>query len=315
MIFRFRAGGCAAGLLFFLLACFGCTLYRHAPQTFPGTTAPTEIFIADVPFYPQERYQCGPAALAMLLGWSGLSVQPDALTGEVYSPALKGSLQPSLVSAARNHDRLAYSITGPEELFPELEAGHPVIVLQNLGLSWFPVWHYAVVVGYENSGRDIILRSGKTAEERLSWRVFDNTWKRSSCWGLLVLPAGKMPATAQEERYLAALAGLERAGGYQSALEGYQGALQKWPRSLAAIMGIGNCHYALGKYAEAADAFQKAAALYPTNGIPFNNLAQTFLMQGDIEKAGKAARKAVELGGPLKNTFEKTLRSIERASH
>ena len=67
--------------------------------------------------------------------------------------------------------------------------------------------------------------------------------------------------------------------------------------------------------AEAADAFQKAAALYPTNGIPFNNLAQTFLMEGDIGNARKAARKAVELGGPLRNSFEETLRSIEQSSH
>ena len=313
MFFRFRAGGCAAGLLVFLLACSGCAPYRHA-QFFPDSTDPTEILIADVPFYPQEKYQCGPASLAMLLGWSGLPVQPENLTGEVYSPKLKGSLQPSLISAARRHDRIAYTISGPEELFSELEAGHPAIVLQNLGLSWFPVWHYAVVIGYEKSGKDVILHSGKTAEEHLPWRIFDNTWKRGDYWGLLVLPAGEMPATAQEERYLAAVAGLERAGGFESALKGYRVALQKWPLSLAAMMGIGNCHYALGRFAEAADAFQKAAELHPTNGIPFNNLAQTFLMLGDIGKAGKAARKAVELGGPLKNKFEDTLRSIEQSS-
>jgi len=315
MRIRFGAGGYSAGLLFFILACFGCTLYRHAPPSLRGSIDSKEIFISNVPFYPQEKYQCGPASLAMLLGWSGLSVQPSDLTSEVYSPTLRGSLQPSLISATRSHGRIAYIIASPEELFLELEAGHPVIVLQNLGLSWFPVWHYAVVVGYEKSGRDIILYSGKTAAEHLPWRIFDNTWKRSDYWGMLVLPAGEMPGTAQEERYLAAVAGLERASDFQSALEGYQVALQKWPLSLAAMMGVGNCYYSLGKYAKAVDAFQKAAALYPTNGIPLNNLAQTFLMQGDIGKARKAARKAVELGGPLKNTFEDTLRSIEQSSH
>lgn len=311
MSFCFRAGGCAAGLLFCLLACFGCTP-PHPALSFRDSAGPTGIFLAEVPFYPQEKYQCGPSSLAMLLGWSGLSVKPEELTSAVYSPKLQGSLQPSLISAARSYGRVAYPIAGPQELFIELEAGHPVIVLQNLGLSWFPIWHYAVVVGYAASGKDIILRSGKTAAEHLAWRTFNNTWKRSNYWGLLVLPPGKMPATAREDQYLNAVSGLERAGHFESALKGYRLALEKWPQSLAAIMGIGNCHYAMGKYSEAAVAFQKAAALHPENGIPFNNLAQTFLMQGDVENARKAARKAVALGGPLKGTFEETLKSIEQ---
>ena len=69
----------------------------------------------------------------------------------------------------------------------------------------------------------------------------------------------------------------------------------------------------MGRFNEAAAAFQKAASLHPDNGIPFNNLAQTLFIQGKRAKARKAARKAVALGGPLKETFEKTLREIERS--
>ncbi len=312
MSFCFRAGGFAAGLLFFLLACIGCAPFHLGPSSWMSVD-PTEVYLKDVPFYPQEKYQCGPASLAMVLEWSGLSLRPEDLTSEVYSPKLKGSLQPSLISAARKHGRIAYPIAGPEDLFAELEAGHPVIVLQNLGLSWFPRWHYAVVVGYDKSGRNIILHSGKAASAHLAWRVFNNTWKRGHYWGLLVLPPGKMPATAREEQYLAAVSGLERAGRFEAALKGYRRALEKWPSSLAVMMGIGNCHYAEGRYSEAAVVFQKAASLYPTNGIPFNNLAQTLFMQGDIGKARKAARKAVALGGPLKGTFEETLQTIEQS--
>jgi len=310
MISRFKAGGlCAAGLLFSLLTFFGCTPHPQISSSLDKAPQ-TEIFIKEVPFYPQEKYQCGPSSLAMLLGWSGLSVQPEDLTSEVYSPKLQGSLQPALISAARNHDRIAYPITGPEELFVELEAGHPVIILQNLGLSWFPKWHYAVVIGYEESGENIILHTGKTAAERLAWRVFRNTWKRSKYWGLLVLPPEEMPATARENEYIAAISGLERAGHFESAMKGYQLALEKWPLSLAAMMGIGNSYYTMEDFRAAADAFQKAASKFPTNGIPFNNLAQTYLMMGDTENARKAAQKAVELGGPLKGTFEDTLKDI-----
>jgi hypothetical protein len=31
----------------------------------------------------------------------------------------------------------------------EVAAGNPVLVLQNLSFAWAPVWHYAVVMGYD----------------------------------------------------------------------------------------------------------------------------------------------------------------------
>ena len=46
------------------------------------------------------------------------------------------------------------------DLLQEVAAGHPVIVLQNLGLEWIPVWHYSVVIGYDLSRGQLVLRSG-----------------------------------------------------------------------------------------------------------------------------------------------------------
>ena len=34
---------------------------------------PPKVELTNVPFFPQEAYQCGPAALAMALAWSGVS--------------------------------------------------------------------------------------------------------------------------------------------------------------------------------------------------------------------------------------------------
>jgi hypothetical protein len=61
------------------------------PQGLAGIPAQREI--ASVPFFPQDEYQCGPAALAMVLAWSGLNVEPAELTEKVYTASLKGSLQ------------------------------------------------------------------------------------------------------------------------------------------------------------------------------------------------------------------------------
>jgi hypothetical protein len=35
---------------------------------------PANVDLVDVPFFPQEEYQCGPAALATVLSYSGLAL-------------------------------------------------------------------------------------------------------------------------------------------------------------------------------------------------------------------------------------------------
>ena len=96
---------------------------------------PARAEIAAVPFLPQDELQCGPAALATALTWSGAAVTPGgAGAGGVHARA-RGHLQPDLLSAARRHGRLAVPVADLAALLAELAAGHPVLVLQNLGLA------------------------------------------------------------------------------------------------------------------------------------------------------------------------------------
>jgi hypothetical protein len=94
---------CARGLgLLFSLARWAAV--PPSAPSFPaprrcGADAPIEL--ADTPFFPQEALQCGPAALATVLGAAGVAAHPDALAREVYTPGLGGSLQLELVAAAR----------------------------------------------------------------------------------------------------------------------------------------------------------------------------------------------------------------------
>src|SRR3972149_4068932 len=71
-----------------------------------GGHLPQRAEVAGVPFYPQERYYCGPAALAMVMTWSGDPVTPDALVPEVYTPSRQGTLRNDMVAAARRRGRL-----------------------------------------------------------------------------------------------------------------------------------------------------------------------------------------------------------------
>ena len=271
----------------------------------------THILLDTVPFYPQESYHCGPAALAMVLSWSGSPSQPDELVSQVYTPARRGSLRSALIGTARRHGRVAYSISNMDAVLAELEAGNPVIVLQNLGLAWYPVWHYAVVVGYDERQREIILHSGTTPYKHMSLKAFENTWARGERWGLLVLPPKDLPATAKEHAYVEAIAGLERARRWNVAITGYRAALARWPGSLAALMGLGNSFYALSDLVQAETNFREASRLHPASGPAFNNLAQVLAERGRHDEALEAAHRAVSLGGSLSDLYRKTLNDIE----
>jgi len=304
------AAGGRINLLFFLLLPIltGCGAFcRPAPTLQSG---PARLLIADVPFYAQEEHQCGPAAMAMLLAWSGLPVTPADLRPQVFSPVVQGSLQPALIAAARRHGRLAYPITGRAALFAELAAGHPVLVLQNLGLAWLPRWHYAVAVGYDLAAGRILLHTGTRQGEPLSFRVFENTWARSAYWGLVILPPDRLPATAEEKTFLAAAIGLEQSREWPAAVTAYRTALNRWPASFAAWMGLGNSRYALGDPAGAEQAFRRATALQPDNGAALNNLAQALAVQGRKAEALAAAQQAVRCGGAWQEYFQQTLAEI-----
>ncbi len=299
---------CGGLLLICLTGCAGLKKWEMLQK---AGDLPPRFELKTVPFFPQKAHQCGPAALAMALNWSGLPVSPEDLTDEVFTPTRKGSLQTALISAARRHGRIAYISTGMDVIFSEVAAGHPVIILQNLGLSWYPVWHYSVVVGYNIPKKFVILRSGATARKIMASRVFEKTWARSHYWGLLILRPDQLPAMAKKDLFLEAVLGLEKARRFRAAIHGYKTALTRWPQNLTVLMGIGNCHYALGELKDAESAFRETVHLHPKEGVAFNNLAQILWDQGQKQEALEAAKKAVSLGGPLSAIYQKTLEEIQ----
>jgi predicted Zn-dependent protease len=304
--------GCLLLILLSLAGCAAPTAVSHLslPDRFPSRHR-----IAAVPFFAQTGHQCGPAALAMALQYSGVPASAGELQAAVYTPGRKGSLQSGMVTATRRHDRLAYPIQGLNSLLREVAAGNPVIVLQNLGLQWIPRWHYAVVIGFDLQARSITLHSGKQPARPVALKTFHHTWRRARFWGLLVLPPGRLPATAQAPLYLEAALGLQKAGFAESAVKAFQSAVRKWPDHITARMGLGNALYASSHLPAAADAFQRAVAIDPQHGAALNNLAHVLAELGDLEKAEAMARKAVAIGGKHKELYRKTLEEILKRTY
>ena len=297
-------------VLVFLVA--GCA----APQTqkiiadADGVAPRAEV--ASVPFFAQQKYYCGPAALAMALSWSGLPVTRDDLVGQVYTPGREGSLRSDIVAAARRNGRLAVPVGRLSDLLGELAAGHPVVVFQNLGLGWAPQWHFAVAVGYDLAARSIHLRSGMEQRRITALDTFERTWARGGSWALVVLPPGRLPATARETPVVRAAAALERVGRHAEAAAAYDAASRRWPASLGAVLGLGNARHALGDLAGAEAAFLRATRRHPRAAGAWNNLAHVLGRLGRRADAMSAARTAVALGGRDRATYRKTLRQVSR---
>jgi hypothetical protein len=250
----------------------------------------------DVPFFPQERYQCGPAALATMLASQDISVTPDELVPQVYLPEREGSLKVELVAAARQYGMLVYPLESHlADILTEIDAGHPVLVMQNLGFEWFAQWHFAVVTGYDPAAEELILHTGTRRANRQSVSVFYRTWDRAGQWSAVILPPGDLPATAQPLPYLEAAEDLEVTGQSEAAFASYQVAAKRWPDQPAAPLGMGNIAFAGQEWMQAVKYYEAAIKSSPGLGPGWNNLAHALAWAGCPQQAVGALACANQL--------------------
>ncbi len=275
----------------------------------PGDLPP-QAEIAEVPFFPQERYHCGPAALAMVLAWSGLPVTAEDLVSQVYTPGREGTLRSDILSGSRRNGRLAVEVRQLEALLAEIAAGHPVLVFQNLGLDVLPQWHFAVAIGYDLRGPTLILHSGTEARRSVALATFERTWRRGDFWALTVLPPDQIPVSAGQREVVGAAAGLERAGQLSEAETAYTTALRRWPESHDALMGLGNTRFARRNAVGAEVAYRRAIELRPGSAAAWNNLAYALKALGRQSEAISAVQRAVALGDPQSTRYRDSLEDI-----
>lgn len=276
----------AAIILFCGLLLQGCGL-RMA--TTLNATGPA-IELETVPFHPQTEYQCGPAALATVLGAAGQSVAPDSLVEQVYVPARKGSLPPEMLGAARRYDVVPVPLddtrTPLDTLDAALRAGTPVLVMQNLGTRFFPTWHYAVVIGIDAAAGTVLLRSGTEARQILSLRRFERSWRGSGYWAFTVHPADAPPAWAALPDWMQTVAVWERTRPARGIVAA-KAAADHWPDHPAPWLALGNLYHATDDTDAAVSAFRRAQALKPSVGGA-HNLAVLLARAGCPEQARAA---------------------------
>ena len=267
--------------------------------------------LAEVPFFPQTIHQCGPAALATVLGASGVATTPEQLAPLVYIPGRRGSLQVEMLAAARSQGRLAF-VLEPDfaALTTELAAGNPVLVLQDLGAVGIHLWHFAVVVGFDPDRELVILRSGTERRRLEPRRRFLRSWRGGQHWAAVVTPPDQPAAMATGSGFIRALSAGERYLSAEAISKGYAVALARWPAEPLVLLASGNQAYATGLLSDAIARYRELLVVESGNVAGRNNLANALLDAGCTAAALGAARQASALipaGSPLADAVADTL--------
>ena len=317
---RLRDAGARAGILYFVAACAlacsmsGCALLL--PQTeamraqWPEGLA-RQADIESVPFFPQLDYQCGPAALAMVMTHAGVNVTPENLVKKVYLPERRGSLQIEMLAAPRAAGLVSWKLEPRfENVLREVEAGLPVIVLQDYGVWPVSYWHYAVVVGFDRDSQRVFLRSGEKRRLEIPLAVFEYTWKESGYWAMTAAPGQRIPVTAREDAWFEAVAAMERVAGLGAAGIAYKTLMQRWPDSLNGAIALANVEYGFGDLLAAETLLRAAVKGHPKSAVALNNLA---LVVSDRDRHSEALAlidEAIALGGPFAQSAQDTRAQI-----
>ncbi len=298
-----RSGARVAGALLLALAA-GCA--QLVPQTIALRTGwpagvPQSVELAGVPFFPQDEYQCGPAALATVLAHSGVAITPEPLVGEVYLPARHGSLQAEMLAAPRRHGRIAYPLAPRYgDLLREVAAGTPVVVLQEIGyLPLIPTWHYAVVNGFDYPSGTVWLRSGTERRRAMPFTAFERTWMKSGYWAMVVSEPDRIPVTATEQAWLAAVLAFARSEQGDPLTRAYAAAVKRWPDSLPAAVGLANQHHARGAIDESVAVLRAARRRHPQSVVVANNLAQALSDLGRQHEALALIEQVADPANPF----------------
>ncbi|SEB03616.1 PA2778 family cysteine peptidase [Alkalimonas amylolytica] len=304
-------------LLVLLLCCLlpACSsLSSHYQYQQLSSAELSAIELSDTPFFPQQQYHCGPAALATVLQVSGVqAANPDSLAQQVYLPERQGSLQAELLAASRRAERIPY-VLAPQltDLLVELAAGHPVLVLQNLGLARWPRWHYAVVIGFDPNKQQLLLRSGSRYRQSMSLRQFERSWQLADYWAMVVPAPGQLPATAEPWRYLQAVAAVEQQQRWLLAAEGYHAAERRWPGQATSAFGLGNIAYQQHDFAAAKAHYYRATELAPAEAAYYFNLSWALLRLGQSAEALRVAAITAQLA-PDHPRYGKAIQLLEQA--
>ena len=269
----------AAGSRAAIAALAACLLVGCASSRASRAPAQARQVRLEVPFFADDTDQCGPSALAGVLGYWEKPALPALLREEIYRANLKGSLTVDLLLAAQRRGLSAEMADGGLiQLKKELDDGRPPIVFVNVGYRFYPIGHYMVITGYDDARRVLFAHSGLNRDQKISYNKFNRQWTLTKRWALTISPPliGSADAARAESE-----------------------------------LALGNSAFTADRFAEAEARFREALKASPLHPGAGNNLAMTLLARdGALAEAEALAQDVLERSGPLRPYVLDTLANI-----
>jgi ABC-type bacteriocin/lantibiotic exporter with double-glycine peptidase domain len=186
------------------LSTLGCVGYTGAARNLAPNAWKHErgwIAVDDVPVFRQHaEFDCGPTALAMVLGYWRKALPPDQRSA---FPANQRASAGELRDYARARGMSAFVVAGTlADIAHELKQKRPVIVGVAKPSTNGAVAHYEVVVGLHPETQRIA-----TLDPAVGWRQnslmgFMKEWMPTGCVLLVVLPSSLAHSGLNQDRFI-----------------------------------------------------------------------------------------------------------------
>lgn len=234
----------------------------------------------------------------MYLNHLGLPVSSEEIAESNFSRKAKGTYQELMLSYSRSLGLVTVKVNNYTDLFKEIDAGNPVIVFQNLGFDWYPLWHYSIIFGYDLKKMTLTMHSADEESKTQEIKKFDNSWKRGKNWAFVITAPRKLTPTTNETEYLKSASAFEQLNLNEPAKEAYLTMLTQWPQSYYAHFGLGNVYFSEKKFVQAQKSFEQSVLISPSFYMAWTNLAVVYHNLGLLEKF-KFAKKNALTHAPL----------------
>ena len=274
----------------------GCGISAARIQEDLRTGASQGAYVPGVPFEPQRKGFCGPAALSSVLGYWGKPASQEAIGKEIYSPALKGTLGFLLWCHARRAGLASLELQGldPDALDAFLRQGIPVILNLDLGLGMTSAQHYVLVVGHDRGRALWVLQDGKRPDRVAQDAWLMDRWKGTGRWALAAFPPDKALADLPAEVLCQAAKRCEDLGHPETAAGHLKQAEARGSQDARLCLEIALLYKHLGLPDATERAYRRIIQIAPDGPDAYNNLATLLLEAGRLDEAEPLARQAAE---------------------
>lgn len=291
-LFANRAGQVMVGLI--LIYITGCATFdtyesvKLATQSVTQTT-PNRILLEPFKYYPADDYWCGPSVLASLLDYHQVTFDYQQLINQVYTPGKKGTYLHDLKAATRSYGLLP--LEGPRNLNSLLQIlaeGYPVITLENSAFSWWPRWHYRLIIGYDKTNKRLYALQADHSITSMKMVNFVNSWEKSDFESLLVVTAQQIPPHIQAKELISEFLTQKELNHFSNAEPILKFVLKQWPTDSLVQFTAANNAYDKGQYKTASKHYQAALQYNSSFSEAYINWAYTLHHLGCKEASNSA---------------------------